>query len=179
LEKHSLSKSTFLRGLQCAKSLYLYKNFIQLRDTPSAEKMAIFSRGNNVGVLAQELFPGGTDATPPKRSDNMAAIERTKALIESGVEIIYEAAFQHEQVLAILDVLVNIYEKQNGAKPNVVACHVGLECGILGTNYPGMDMISFGPTIHGAHSPDERASIKSSQKFWKFLIEILENIPVK
>ena len=79
----------------------------------------------------------------------------------------------------ILDVLTSIYEKQNGEKPKVVACHAGLECGILGTNYPNMDMISFGPTIHGAHSPDERASIKSSQKFWKFVIEILENIPVK
>ncbi len=79
----------------------------------------------------------------------------------------------------ILDVLVGIYEKQNGCKPNVVACHAGLECGILGTNYPKMDMISFGPTIHGAHSPDERASISSSQKFWKFFVAILANIPSK
>lgn len=79
----------------------------------------------------------------------------------------------------ILDVLTSLYEKQNGTKPNVVACHAGLECGILGTNYPNMDMISFGPTIHGAHSPDERASISSAQKYWKFVLEILENIPVK
>ena len=79
----------------------------------------------------------------------------------------------------ILDLLVKIYQKQNSEKPKVVACHAGLECGILGTNYPKMDMISFGPTIHGAHSPDERASIKSSQKFYKFVLEILENIPVK
>jgi len=79
----------------------------------------------------------------------------------------------------ILYVLVGIYEKQNSEKPKVVACHAGLECGILGTNYPDMDMISFGPTIHGAHSPDERASIPSSQKFWKFVLEILANIPVK
>jgi dipeptidase D len=79
----------------------------------------------------------------------------------------------------ILDVLVSIYEKQNEEKPKVAACHAGLECGILGTNYPDMDMISFGPTIHGAHSPDERASISSAQKYWKFVLEILENIPVK
>ena len=79
----------------------------------------------------------------------------------------------------ILDVLTEIYEKQNGEKAKVVACHAGLECGILGTNYPIMDMISFGPTIHGAHSPDERASISSSQKFYKFVIEILKNIPLK
>ncbi|MCI4442853.1 MAG: aminoacyl-histidine dipeptidase [Lentimicrobium sp.] len=79
----------------------------------------------------------------------------------------------------ILDLLLKIYEKQNSEKPKVVACHAGLECGILGTNYPDMDMISFGPTIQGAHSPDERASIQSSQKFWKFVLEILENIPAK
>lgn len=79
----------------------------------------------------------------------------------------------------ILDVLTSIYEKQNNEKPKVVACHAGLECGILGANYPEMDMISFGPTIHGAHSPDERASIASAQKFWKFLVEILASIPVK
>ncbi|WP_291152772.1 aminoacyl-histidine dipeptidase [Flavobacterium sp. UBA7680] len=79
----------------------------------------------------------------------------------------------------ILEVLKDIYEKQNGEQPKVVACHAGLECGILGTNYPDMDMISFGPTIHGAHSPDERASISSAQKYWKFVLEILPNIPVK
>lgn len=79
----------------------------------------------------------------------------------------------------ILDVLTSIYEKQNKEKAKVVACHAGLECGILGANYPEMDMISFGPTIHGAHSPDERASISSAHKFWKFLVEILGNIPSK
>jgi len=79
----------------------------------------------------------------------------------------------------ILDVLKDIYTKQNGTEPHVVACHAGLECGILGTNYPEMDMISFGPTIKGAHSPDERASIASAQKYWKFVLEILQNIPSK
>lgn len=106
MEKHILSKSTFLRGLQCIKSLYLYKYFIQKRDAVSTEQQAIFNRGNNVGLLAQKLFPGGVDATPAKRSNNIEAVEKTKKLIESGVEVIYEAAFQHNQVLAILDILV-------------------------------------------------------------------------
>lgn len=80
---------------------------------------------------------------------------------------------------SILPVLTNLYEKMNGTKPNVVACHAGLECGILGTNYPKMEMISFGPTIRGAHSPEERVSISSVQKYWKFVLEILQNIPLK
>ncbi|PHR12421.1 MAG: cytosol nonspecific dipeptidase [Aequorivita sp.] len=79
----------------------------------------------------------------------------------------------------ILKVLDNLYQKMNGEKAHVAACHAGLECGILGQNYPDMDMISFGPTIKGAHSPDERASISSAQKYWEFVLEILRNIPKK
>jgi dipeptidase D len=79
----------------------------------------------------------------------------------------------------ILNTMEGIYEKLFGDKPKVVACHAGLECGILGANYPGMDMISFGPTILGAHSPDERVSISSVQKYWKFVLEILKEIPAK
>ncbi|MFL5763062.1 MAG: DUF2779 domain-containing protein [Bacteroidia bacterium] len=111
MEKHILSKSTYLRGLQCPKSLYLYKNFIQLRDPISTEQQAVFNRGNNVGLMARKLFPGGIDATPARRSDNLAAVEKTKELIGTGAEIIYEAAFQHERVLAILDILVKKDEK--------------------------------------------------------------------
>ncbi len=80
----------------------------------------------------------------------------------------------------ILKVMVPIYERlNNGEKPHVAACHAGLECGILGQNYPDMDMISFGPNIKGAHSPDERAQISSAQKYWEFVLEILKNIPSK
>jgi dipeptidase D len=79
----------------------------------------------------------------------------------------------------ILAIVANLYEQLHGEKANVAACHAGLECGILGQNYPKMDMVSFGPNIKGAHSPDERAQISSTIKFWKFLIEILKNIPKK
>ena len=77
----------------------------------------------------------------------------------------------------ILEIMKAIYIKQNGEEPKVVACHAGLECGIIGTNYPGLDMISFGPNISGAHSPDERVEIVSVQKYWKYLLEILKEIP--
>ena len=80
---------------------------------------------------------------------------------------------------AILKVLQRVYIDLFKEEAHILACHAGLECGILGTNYPEMDMISFGPTIKGAHSPDERASISSSQKYWKYVLKILKNIPVK
>lgn len=79
----------------------------------------------------------------------------------------------------ILKTVTDLYEDLHDEKPIVAACHAGLECGILGQNYPEMDMVSFGPNIKGAHSPDERAQISSTQKFWKFLLEILKNTPVK
>ena len=78
----------------------------------------------------------------------------------------------------ILDIMTNRYEVLFNEKPKVVACHAGLECGILGQNYPDMDMISFGPTIKGAHSPDERVNIESVQKFWTYLQDVLAHIPV-
>ncbi len=80
---------------------------------------------------------------------------------------------------SILKVVTNVYERLNNEKPHVAACHAGLECGILGQNYPDMEMISFGPNIKGAHSPDERAQISSAQKYWKFVLEILKEIPKK
>lgn len=100
----------------------------------------------------------------------------------AGCEVTFTGSYpgwQPNPSSAILEVLVENYEKLFSEKPHIVACHAGLECGILGQNYPKMDMISFGPTILGAHSPDERASIRSTQKFWKFLLEILKNIPTK
>jgi dipeptidase D len=80
---------------------------------------------------------------------------------------------------AILKVLSRLYEELFSEKPNILACHAGLECGLLGTHYPEMDMISFGPTIKGAHSPEERACISSTKKYWGFLLEVLKNIPEK
>lgn len=80
---------------------------------------------------------------------------------------------------SILKVLEEKYLQINGKKAHVAACHAGLECGILGQNYPDLDMISFGPTIKGAHSPDERASISSVKKYWSFVLEILKDSPKK
>ena len=77
----------------------------------------------------------------------------------------------------IIQLMSHLYEELFGAKAHVNAIHAGLECGILGTNYPEMQMISFGPNIYGAHSPDERVQISSVQKFWKYFLETLKRIP--
>ncbi|MEI7812018.1 MAG: aminoacyl-histidine dipeptidase [Ignavibacteria bacterium] len=79
----------------------------------------------------------------------------------------------------ILNVVKTIYQKLYGKEPEVKAIHAGLECGIISERYPDMDMISFGPTIMGAHSPDERVKIDTVEKFWVLLKEVLKNIPSK
>jgi len=79
----------------------------------------------------------------------------------------------------ILKQMTKVYEDKFGKTPKVMIIHAGLECGIIGTHYPNMDMISFGPTIRYPHSPDEKVNIATVGKFWDFLLATLENIPVK
>ncbi|MEI6436113.1 MAG: aminoacyl-histidine dipeptidase [Bacteroidota bacterium] len=77
---------------------------------------------------------------------------------------------------ALLKISVDAYRRLFSQEPQVLAIHAGLECGLIGAIYPGMDMVSFGPTIKGAHSPDERLDIPSTVKFWQLTLEILKNI---
>jgi dipeptidase D len=77
----------------------------------------------------------------------------------------------------VLDVTRNAYVKLFNQEPKVLAIHAGLECGLIGEQYPGIDMISYGPTIKGAHSPDERLQIDTVQRFWDLTLEVLKNIP--
>ena len=76
----------------------------------------------------------------------------------------------------ILEVMQNVYKKEFGTTPRIITIHAGLECGIIGRNYPGMDMISFGPTIEHPHSPDERVNIASVQKFYHFVLATLKEL---
>jgi len=69
------------------------------------------------------------------------------------------------------------YTNLFGQEPKVLVIHAGLECGLIGEKFPGMDMISYGPTIKGAHSPDERLLISTVTKFWELTLEVLRNIP--
>ena len=79
----------------------------------------------------------------------------------------------------LLKSMKQTYKKLYKKEPAVVAIHAGLECGLLGGKYPDMDMISFGPTLQSPHSPDERANIPSSKKFFDYLVAALEAIPEK
>jgi len=119
--KHLISKSSFIKGIQCDKQLYLYKYHYNWMDEVSESQQLIFDRGHDVGELAQKLFPGGIKATEDPKKPSQA-IQITNELIESGAKVIYEAAFGFDEVLVIADIIVwdgkqwNIYEVKSSTK---------------------------------------------------------------
>jgi len=112
MASHILSKSSFIKGLQCEKHLFLYKYHYNEMDEFSEMQKAIFQRGTNVGVLAQKLFPGGTVATEGSPPAYKKGLKKTSELIKKDGKIIYEAAFQFNEVLSIADILV---KEKNGS----------------------------------------------------------------
>jgi hypothetical protein len=101
-----ISKSSFIRGLQCPKSLWLHYNEPDEKCETSESQQQIFDTGHNVGFLAQELFPGGVDASRGDHSLVHEAITYTAELIACGQEVIYEAAFSDGSTLCYMDILV-------------------------------------------------------------------------
>ncbi len=101
----TLSKSQYIRGLQCHKSLWLYKNNPELRDAPDYAQESLFNTGHSVGELAKELFPNGVEVVFDASNFN-GMISKTKELISNGTEVIYEATFSEEGIFAMADILV-------------------------------------------------------------------------
>lgn len=116
-------------------------------------------------------------------SSKYSVAEQLKSVAElAGMNVEFSGSYpgwKPKPGSEIVQLMEKIYVEKFGEQPHVVACHAGLECGIIGAHYPEMEMVSFGPTIRGAHSPDEKASISSAQKFWAFTRDILANIPQK
>ncbi len=104
---HLLSKSSFIRGVQCEKHLYLYKYHYKEMDQLSDMQKAIFKRGTDVGKLAQQLFPDGIDASPATQFEYSKAVKHTKELLANKQKVIYEASFNFSDVLSVADIVVN------------------------------------------------------------------------
>jgi len=151
----------------------------------SPDVQDLVESSNNVARV--ELKEGGLKILNLSRSsvdsskDSVA--EQLKSVSElAGMNVEFSGSYpgwKPKPGSEIVQVLEKIYTEKFAEKPHVVACHAGLECGIIGANYPEMEMVSYGPTIRGAHSPDEKANISSTQKFWSFTKDILANIPLK
>ncbi len=115
------------------------------------------------------------------RKDELASMVAS-AFALAGAKVEFSGAYpgwKPNLQSPILKEMTKVYEENYGKTPKVMIIHAGLECGILGMNYPKMDMISFGPTIRYPHSPDEKVNIATVEKFWDYLVKTLANIPVK
>ena len=109
---HILSKSTYIKGEQCEKALFLIKNRPFLRDKLSMEQRAKFKRGTDVGLLAQQYFPGGINMTPSSPSlFSKKVVETLKNLTNPAVNVMYEAVFQYDDTLIMLDIIVRDGDK--------------------------------------------------------------------
>lgn len=138
--------------------------------------------------LARVIIRNGEFTT---QSLQRSSVESTKAEIAMTIRSAFELmgctvvqggdypGWKPNRNSAILHLMENLYREMYNDEPKVKACHAGLECGILGKHLPGVDMISFGPNIRAAHSPDEKVQISSIQKFWQFYLETLRRIPTK
>lgn len=138
--------------------------------------------------LARIIISNGSFTS---QSLQRSSVESTKAEIAMTIRCAFENAgceviqggeypgWKPNPDSAILQLMEKLYQEMFNENPKVKACHAGLECGILGKHLPGVDMISFGPNIRAAHSPDEKVQISSVQKFWKYYLETLKQIPLK
>ena len=111
MKKHLLSKSSYLKGKQCDKHLYLYVHNPALKDPLTPMQEAIFKRGTNIGLLAQKLFPGGVDVKPNSFSNYGKSLGQTESMINIKMDVIYEAAFRYDEVIVFSDIVVNDGDK--------------------------------------------------------------------
>ena len=134
-------------------------------------------QAENGKLLIANLLRSSVDSAKEALGDKMEALAAL-----AGTEIELTGAYpgwKPNMDSAVLKTMIQTYETLYGKKPVVNAIHAGLECGLLGGVYPGLDMISCGPTICFPHSPDEQLNIASVDKCWKFLLETLKSAPVK
>ena len=122
-----------------------------------------------------------------QRSNVMSALDNQAATIKAlfqlaGAEVVQGDGYPAWKMRAdskLTALTVESYRKLFGKEPKVLGIHAGLECGLFSEKYPNLDMVSFGPTLRGVHSPDERLLIPTVQMVWDHLLEILKNILAK
>lgn len=128
-------------------------------------------------VEIQNLTRSAVDS---EKMDMAYAIEA--AYISGGAKVIMDGAYPGwapDPKALINSLMTEVYKDEFGKEPHILACHAGLECGIIKETYKDVDMISFGPNIRGPHSPDERVQISSVNRFWGLLKNTLASIPKK
>ena len=173
------------------------------KDTTQCLLQSIYASPHGVYAMSQDI-PGLVETSTNLASVKMkpgniirietskrSSIESSKQDIANMVRTVFEMGnaqvsfgdgypgWKPNPHSEILEIATASYKRLFGIDAKVKAIHAGLECGLFLDKYPTLDMISFGPTLQGVHSPDERMLIPTVDKFWKHLLDILKNIPVK
>ena len=185
---------TFFNAISNDKAI-AKNDFIKIINTLYSAPNGVFRMSPDIdglvessSSLARVIIKNGSFIT---QSLQRSSVESTKADVANtirasfenmGAEVVQSGDYpgwQPNPNSPILTIMTDLYRKLFNEEPKVKACHAGLECGILGEHLPGVDMISFGPNIRAAHSPDEKVQISSVQKYWGYLLEVLLAIPKK
>lgn len=140
----------------------------------------VVETSNNLAMLVTEdncvtVMCLTRSSVESRKEELQSIIESTFAM--AGAEVVFSGSYpgwKPNLNSNILQVMKSTYFENYGKEPRVIIIHAGLECGIIGRNYPGMDMISFGPTIKYPHSPDEKVNIPSVAKFYEYLLATLQ-----
>lgn len=148
----------------------------------SAEIPGLVETSTNVAVVT--TTPRKVELATSQRSAVASEIDEIAQTVRAvmamgGAEVAQSAGYpgwKPNLDSPILKLAVTTYKRLYGKDPEVKAVHAGLECGIIGEKYPGIDMVSFGPTLAGVHSPEERIYVDTVPRFWNFLVAILESV---
>ena len=145
------------------------ENFVET----SSNLASIRKEGNKVVVNTSQR------SSVASNLENMAATVRAAFALGGGTCVTNEGypGWKMNPKSEILKVAVDSYKRLFNKEPLVLAIHAGLECGLCSEKYPHLDMVSFGPTLRGVHSPDERLLIPTVQLVWDHLLDILKHIP--
>lgn len=138
----------------------------------TSTNVAVINRTKNAIVLA-------TSQRSPVASELDEIVQTVSTIFELGGAAVEQGdgypGWKPNLESPILKLAITTYKSLYGKEPEVKAVHAGLECGILGERFPGMDMVSFGPTLEAVHSPEEKIFIDTVDRFWKYLLAILKN----
>jgi dipeptidase D len=148
----------------------------------SAEISWLVETSSNVAVIT--TAGKKIQLTTSQRSSVASAMKEIAQTVKTvfemgGAEVVQGKGYpgwKPEMDSAILKLAKSTYKQLYGKEPEVKGVHAGLECGIIGGKYPGMDMVSFGPTLEGVHSPDEKIYVDTVPKFFEFLMALLRNV---
>ena len=150
----------------------------------SQEIQGFVQTSTNLASVKMDINSNHIIVTTSQRSSIASEKDDIANMVESvfsliGAKVEHSAGYpgwSPNSESAIMELTKKSYQKLFNKEPKVLVIHAGLECGLIGEKYPAMDMISYGPTLRGVHSPDERLEISTVDKFWQLTLEILKNI---